>query len=96
MIMSVHTPAVYDILIYLAGTKPSANSDPWGTSSASTTQSLPKKPDPWAPPQGAGGANSTADPWGPAPVVKTSTSTGRNAQSRRGMTTVNMKPHKKI
>lgn len=58
------------------GTKPSANSDPWGTSSASTTQSLPKKPDPWAPPQGAGAANSTADPWGPAPVVKTSTSTG--------------------
>lgn len=59
-----------------AGTKPSANSDPWGTGSAPTTQSLPKKQDPWAPPQGAGAANSTADPWGPAPAVKTSTSTG--------------------
>ncbi|XP_056391536.1 epsin-2 isoform X2 [Hyla sarda] len=58
------------------GTKPSANSNPWGTSSAPTTQSLPKSKDPWAPSQAMGAANSTADPWGPAPGVKTSTSTG--------------------
>ncbi|KAG9472768.1 hypothetical protein GDO78_017293 [Eleutherodactylus coqui] len=62
-----------------AGTKPSANRDPWGTSSASTTQSLPKKQDPWVPTQAAGAANSTTDPWGPAPAIKTSTSTGSSS-----------------
>ncbi|XP_066432696.1 epsin-2 isoform X2 [Eleutherodactylus coqui] len=62
-----------------AGRKPSANSDPWGTSSASTTQSLPKKQDPWVPTQAAGAANSTTDPWGPAPAIKTSTSTGSSS-----------------
>lgn len=48
------------------GTKTSATPDPWGSSTASSTHSLPKSQDPWAPTLAAGAANSTADPWGPA------------------------------
>ncbi|CAI9539187.1 unnamed protein product [Staurois parvus] len=56
------------------GTKTSATSDPWGSSTVSSRQSLPKSQDPWAPLPASGAANSTADPWGPA--TKSSTSTG--------------------
>lgn len=48
----------------MAGTK--TTPDPWGSSTASSTQSLPKSQDPWAPSPAEGAANSTADPWGPA------------------------------
>ncbi|XP_073492499.1 epsin-2 isoform X2 [Aquarana catesbeiana] len=56
------------------GTKTSATSDPWGSSKVSSTQSLPKSQDPWAPSPAMGAANPTADPWGPA--TKSNTSTG--------------------
>ncbi|XP_072273564.1 epsin-2 isoform X3 [Pyxicephalus adspersus] len=58
------------------GTKTSATPDPWGSSTVSSTQSLPKSQDPWAPSAATGAANSTADPWGAAPATKSSTSTG--------------------
>uniref|UniRef100_A0A8C5PRZ7 Epsin 2 n=1 Tax=Leptobrachium leishanense TaxID=445787 RepID=A0A8C5PRZ7_9ANUR len=56
------------------GAKASASNDPWGASPTSSIQPLPKNTDPWAPSHSAGAASTVADPWGPPPPIKSSTS----------------------
>ncbi|XP_067912601.1 epsin-2 isoform X1 [Heterodontus francisci] len=49
-------------------TKPTAAVDPWGASTLSATQTLPKSVDPWTSSQTTSAVlKSSADPWGPGP-----------------------------
>ncbi|XP_053897872.1 epsin-2 isoform X2 [Malaclemys terrapin pileata] len=59
------------------GAKPATSVDPWGVPPGSTTQSLSKNVDPWAPSQSSSVATkATVDPWGPAAANKPISTSG--------------------
>ncbi|XP_023958190.1 epsin-2 isoform X2 [Terrapene carolina triunguis] len=59
------------------GAKPATSVDPWGAPTGSTTQSLSKNVDPWAPSQSSSVATkATVDPWGPAAANKPISTSG--------------------
>lgn len=60
------------------GTKTAASANPWGTTTGSTTNSLPKNADPWGSSQSSIG-KSSGDPWEPSSPRKTSISASGSA-----------------
>ncbi|CAM5142789.1 unnamed protein product [Eretmochelys imbricata] len=59
------------------GAKLATSVDPWGAPTGSTTQSLSKNVDPWAPSQSFSVATkATVDPWGPAAANKPISTSG--------------------
>ncbi|XP_037766388.1 epsin-2 isoform X3 [Chelonia mydas] len=59
------------------GAKLATSVDPWGAPTGSTTQSLSKNVDPWAPSQSSSVATkATVDPWGPAAANKPISTSG--------------------
>ncbi|XP_065416292.1 epsin-2 isoform X4 [Chrysemys picta bellii] len=73
------------------GAKPATSVDPWGAPTGSTTQSLSKNVDPWAPSQSSSVATkATVDPWGPAAAnkpISTSAESGSTLSSQHSGTT---------
>lgn len=65
-------------LSLVAGAKLATSVDPWGAPTGSTTQSLSKNVDPWAPSQSSSVATkATVDPWGPAAANKPISTSGK-------------------
>ncbi|XP_073217886.1 epsin-2 isoform X2 [Lepidochelys kempii] len=73
------------------GAKLATSVDPWGAPTGSTTQSLSKNVDPWAPSQSFSVATkATVDPWGPAAAnkpISTSAESGSTLSSQHSGTT---------